>query len=112
MMSFMAHLFVDTWGWLTLRNKKERRHADMVPVFESFQKPEHRVFTSDFVLDETFTLLFRRLPFGAAREGMELLAASVDEGSLVCIPSTARASGRRRDFVFVIKTSLPSHLPT
>ena len=85
----MAHLFVDTWGWLTLRDKGERRHAEVVPVFESFQQPEHRIFTSDFVLDETFTLLFRRLPFAVARESMELLAASVEEGSLVSIPITA-----------------------
>lgn len=88
MTSFMAQLFVDTWGWLTLRDKGERRHAEIVPAFESFQQPEHRIYTSDFVLDETFTLLFRRLPFGTARETMELLAASVEEGSLVSIPIT------------------------
>ena len=82
----MAQLFVDTWGWVTLRDQGERRHADIVPLFESFQQPEHRIFTSDFVLDETFTLLFRRLPFAAARESMELLAASVEEGSLISIP--------------------------
>ena len=84
----MVHLFVDIWGWLTLRDKGERRHAEVVPVFESFQQPEQRIFTSDFVLDETFTLLFRRLPFTAARESMELLTASVEEGSLVSIAIT------------------------
>jgi len=84
----MAHLFVDTWGWLALRDKAEHRHADIAPVFESFQQPEHRIYTSDFVLDETLTLLFRRLPFAAARESMELLAASVEEGSLVSLPIT------------------------
>lgn len=88
MTNFMVHLFVDIWGWLTLRDKGERRHAEVVPVFESFQQPEQRIFTSDFVLDETFTLLFRRLPFTAARESMELLTASVEEGSLVSIAIT------------------------
>jgi hypothetical protein len=29
----MAQLFVDTWGWLTLRDKGERRHAVVAPVF-------------------------------------------------------------------------------
>ena len=84
----MAHLFVDTWGWLTLRDKGERRHAEVVPVFESFQQPEHRIFTSDFVLDETITLLFRRLPFAVASKSMKLLTASVEEGSLVSISIT------------------------
>ena len=85
-MNFMDRLFVDTWGWLTLRDKSERRHADIVPVFEGFQQADHAIYTSDFVLDETFTLLFRRLPFAAARESMELLTTSLEEGSLVSIP--------------------------
>jgi predicted nucleic acid-binding protein len=88
MKNSMAQLFVDTWGWLTLRDKAERRHAVVVPVFESFQSPENRIFTTDFVLDETFTLLFRRLPFAVARDSMELLAASIEEGSLISIPIT------------------------
>lgn len=88
-MTFMDRLFVDTWGWLTLRDKSEQRHADIVPVFESFQQAGHAIYTSDFVLDETFTLLFRRLPFSAARESMELLTASLEEGSLVSIPINA-----------------------
>ena len=84
----MAQLFVDTWGWLTLRDKREHRHGDMARVFEAFQQPEHRIFTSDFVLDEAFTLLFRRLSFAIARESMESLVAGVEEGSLVSIPIT------------------------
>jgi predicted nucleic acid-binding protein len=55
-------------------------------VFEAFQQSGHAIYTSDFVLDETFTLLFRRLPFNAARESMDLLTASLEEGSLVSIP--------------------------
>ena len=60
----------------------------MARVFETFQQPEHRIFTSDFVLDEAFTLLFRRLSFAIARESMESLVAGVEEGSLVSIPIT------------------------
>ena len=82
----MDRLFVDTWGWLTLRDKGERRHQDIAPVFDSFQQSKAGIYTSDFVLDETFTLLFRRLPFAAARESMELLMASVEEGSLILVP--------------------------
>ena len=87
----MDRLFVDTWGWLTLRDKGEHRHKEIAPVFESFQQSNAGIYTSDFVLDETFTLLFRRLPFAAARESMELLMAGVEEGSLVLAPiSSAR----------------------
>src|SRR5688572_18839454 len=82
----MDRLFVDTWGWMTLRDKGERRHQDVAPVFESFQQSNAGIYTSDFVLDEAFTLLFRRLPFAAARESMELLMAGVEEGALVLVP--------------------------
>lgn len=85
MMNSTARLFIDTWGWLTLRDKSERRHATVSQEFESFQKPIGRIYATDFVLDETLTLLFRRLPFAAARESMELLSASVDEGSLILV---------------------------
>jgi predicted nucleic acid-binding protein len=82
----MDRLFVDTWGWLTLRDKGERRHQTIAPIFESFQQSNAGIYTSDFVLDETFTLLFRRLPFAAARESMELLTGGVEEGSLILVP--------------------------
>jgi uncharacterized protein len=85
----MDRLFVDTWGWLTLRDKGERRHQDIATAFETFQQSGGAICTSDFVLDETLTLLFRRLPFAAARESMELLTACLDEGSLVSIPINA-----------------------
>ena len=82
----MDRLFIDTWGWLTLRDKGERRHPDIATAFEAFQESGGAIYTSDFVLDETFTLLFRRLPFAAARESMELLMAGVEEGSLILVP--------------------------
>lgn len=82
----MDRLFVDTWRWLTLRDRGERRHEAIAPVFASFQNSNAGIYTSDFVLDETFTLLFRRLPFAAARESMEMLMGGVDEGSLILIP--------------------------
>ncbi len=82
----MDRLFVDTWGWLTLRDKGERRHQYIATAFEAFQESGGAIYTSDFVLDETFTLLFRRLPFAAARESMELLMTGVEEGSLILVP--------------------------
>ena len=30
----MAGLFVDTWGWLALRDKSDRRHAEAVAAFD------------------------------------------------------------------------------
>jgi predicted nucleic acid-binding protein len=79
----MEHkLFVDTWGWLTLRDKREARHKEGVDLFHHFQSEGGSVLTTDYVLDETFTLFFKRLSFPQAKESMELLLHSVKEGTL------------------------------
>ncbi len=56
----MVGLFIDTWGWLALRDKGERRHNETVAAFDKALASGSMV-TTDYVLDETFTLLFRRL---------------------------------------------------
>lgn len=59
-------LFVDTWGWLVLADRKDPCHEETVRCYEECIKASSRVLTSNFVLDETFTLLFRRRPFDEA----------------------------------------------
>lgn len=45
-------VFVDTWGWLALGHAKDPWHNE--------------VYTSDYILDELITLLFRREHFSEA----------------------------------------------
>ncbi len=66
-------IFTDTWGWIALHNKREPRHEEIKAFYQSFRDQKGTVYTTDYVLDETFTLLFRRLPFSQARESLELL---------------------------------------
>ena len=81
----MAGLFVDTWGWLALRDKGEHRHKDAVAAFDK-SMAAGPIVTTDYVLDETFTLLFRRLPVHKARESMESLLAATSEGAVSLAP--------------------------
>ena len=53
-------LFVDTWGWIALANRAEPEHSRTVECFERSKQAAGLVWTSNFVLDETFTLLFLR----------------------------------------------------
>lgn len=75
-------LFIDTWGWLCLRDKREVQHKEVARFYREFRRRKGIVYTSDYVLDETFTLLFRRLPFEAAKESVELIERSIREGFL------------------------------
>lgn len=75
-------LFIDTWGWLVLRDKKDTKHKEVSNLYNNLRKSGYQVYTTDFVLDETFTLLFRRLSFHQAKESLELLNRAIKEGFL------------------------------
>lgn len=59
-------LFVDTWGWLALEDRKDSRHSAAAECYKERSKAGGQVITSNFVLDETMTLLFQRRPFEEA----------------------------------------------
>lgn len=73
-------LFVDTWGWLTLYNQRELRHQETKRYYQRVRQQQWLIYTSDYVLDETFTLLFRRLSFAQARYALENMEAAVAQG--------------------------------
>jgi predicted nucleic acid-binding protein len=85
----MAGLFVDTWGWLALRDKGDRKHKPAVAAFEEALKQRERIVTTDYVLDEAFTLFFRRLAIHKAKESLEFLMAATEDGSVLLAPVSA-----------------------
>lgn len=70
-------LFVDTWGWLTLRDRREARHEDVTNLLAEFRADKGTLYTTDYVLDETYTLLFKRLHFTEAKASMTLLDEAI-----------------------------------
>lgn len=75
-------LFIDTWGWVALHNRREPRHSEVSAFYRDFRLRGGRLYTTDYVLDETLTLLFRRLPFEQAKSSMEFLSNAIDRGYL------------------------------
>jgi len=75
-------LFIDTWGWLTLRDRRESRHQEVKDFYSQFRGQKGIIYTSDYVLDETITLLFRRLPFKTAKESLAMIDKAIKEGYL------------------------------
>ncbi len=73
-------LFIDTWGWIVLFNKREPRHKEADAFYRSFRLQGGEIYTSDYVLDETFTLLFKRVPGKAASEALRLINSACHEG--------------------------------
>ena len=69
-------IFVDTWGWLALADRSDKGHEAAAECYAQRSRSRGRVVTSNFVLDEVFTLLFLRLSFGdAAKFGTAILSS-------------------------------------
>ncbi|HDH11974.1 MAG TPA: PIN domain-containing protein [Nitrospirae bacterium] len=75
-------LFIDTWGWIVILNKREPRHADVRKFYREFRVKGGAIYTTDYIIDETLTLLFRRLPFTVAHEAMGILDNAIKQGYL------------------------------
>ncbi|MEA3282313.1 MAG: nucleic acid-binding protein [Euryarchaeota archaeon] len=75
-------LFIDTWGWIVLRNKREPMHTDLSKFYFSWRNQRGVSYTTDYILDETFTLLFRRLSFKEAKESLDVIDLAIREGYL------------------------------
>jgi uncharacterized protein len=52
--------FVDTWGWVALGHKRDSYHKEIVRFYREAQNRKDEIVSSDYVLDELITLLFRR----------------------------------------------------
>src|SRR5208283_560609 len=76
-------LFIDTWGWIVMLNKREQLHQEINTLYKKARREGWIIYTSDYVLDETWTLLFRRLPSVVAIKAMSIiyvLNACLDKG--------------------------------
>ncbi|MFN6513997.1 MAG: type II toxin-antitoxin system VapC family toxin [Nostoc sp. CreGUA01] len=76
----LTKLFIDTWGWLTLHDKSELYHQEATKAYQSVISQKGKIYTTDYILDETFTFFFRRLPAPRADQSMKaLLSAFLDD---------------------------------
>ncbi|MCB0035179.1 MAG: type II toxin-antitoxin system VapC family toxin [Anaerolineales bacterium] len=89
-------LFVDTWGWLTLRDKRESQHQAVTRFYQQFLQQNGRVYTTDYVLDETYTLLFKRLPFVHAEASVLLLDQAIARKQIQLVWITPERFGRTK----------------
>ena len=95
-------LFIDTWGWIVLGNKREPRHIELTNSYSSWKDQEVTSYTTDYILDETFTLLFRRVPFKEAKHSLDIIDLAIKKGYLRLERITAerfeKAKGLRMKF--------------
>ena len=76
-MSTNKYVFVDAWAWLALSNKKDISHELAKKWYGEIKETGYRMATSDYVLDEVITALFKNVAFGGAIEYIESLFAAI-----------------------------------
>lgn len=53
----MKKLFIDTGAWIALNNKKDKHHIAAITANKHFLDSGYFYVTSDYIMDETYTLL-------------------------------------------------------
>ncbi|HEX4343411.1 MAG TPA: PIN domain-containing protein, partial [Verrucomicrobiae bacterium] len=66
-------IFIDTGAFLARYLSRDQYHKAALPVWEKIRVARERCVTSNFVLDETFTLLARRASHAFAAEKARII---------------------------------------
>ena len=56
----MEKVFVDTSGWVALFVQNDRNHRKAASVFEDLKRGRAMLYTSDYIVDETVTVILMR----------------------------------------------------
>lgn len=78
-------IFVDTSAWLALNDKSDQFHSKAILKSAEIKKQKIELVTSDYVLDETFTIIRFRMSHKAAI----LFGDSIFNSNIVKIESIA-----------------------
>jgi len=73
-------VFVDTWGWLALGHRPDERHEEIKTLYRKLRENNNFLFTSDYVLDELITLIFRRESFAEGASFIEGVLGASERG--------------------------------
>ena len=69
-------VFMDTSAWAAYFNKKDSNHRAAVKIWKNLRKDEAGFFTTDYIVDETLTLLKIRANADVAIKGANAILAS------------------------------------
>lgn len=62
----MERLFIDTSAFTALSNRRERNHARAMQYWRTLRKKRVKLWTSDYIVDESLTLIRKQVGHGEA----------------------------------------------
>ena len=75
-MADIGRWFIDTWAWLVLANDRDTSFAAVHRLRAGAAQRPGAWVTTDYILDETLTRLFARVPYSQARRFFEAVFES------------------------------------
>jgi predicted nucleic acid-binding protein len=66
-------IFMDSWAFLALANRRDGHHQLAICILEEIKAKEYSMVTSDYILDEVITSLFKKVNFDGAQKFVEAL---------------------------------------
>ncbi len=72
----MKNLFVDTAGWMAMADRNDAHYMDSTQVRDNWLEAGGILVTSDYVIDESLTLIRMRLGIDAAEKWWENVSDS------------------------------------
>lgn len=81
-------IFIDTSAWVALENKRDIHYKEAITFRDEIKNKRYRLFTSNFVLDETYTLCLANLGYEKTIECARRIRNLRDKGLLHVISVT------------------------
>jgi predicted nucleic acid-binding protein len=78
-------IFVDTWAWLALAVKRDQYHAAAKAQHQNFLKASRKYVTTDHIVSELVSSLYRTGPVLMAQGYVEALLAKADAGDYILV---------------------------
>jgi uncharacterized protein len=73
-------VFLDTWGWMVLGCRNDPYYSAIAKLYSEFRNSKTVIYTSDYVLDELISLLFRRESYPEALNFMNGILSAANPG--------------------------------
>ena len=90
-------IFVDSGAWIALYNLRDQHHADAFALFRSLEQQKAKLFTTDYVIDETITRIRYDVNHFAASTFLDFIeeAEEVEIVTVATIESTIFEEAKR-----------------
>ena len=76
-------IFLDTWGWIAIANKKDTCHSDVASFYKNFLLNKGRPVTTDFILAETITLSRAKMSPDKVAIFIDAILDAVKKGEII-----------------------------